>query len=169
MITFLGNFRKKKKANAVLESLTILIVLVLMGIVSVVTYMAFDQVNTDILADSDMNVEAQNISNDLFSIYPELFDNLFLFAFGLFILFLIVSTFFLDTHPIFFILTVIALISVFLVGMLLTNVYDDLMMDSSLASYANSFTYTGWIISNSVPIIIVLGFLIAIILYAKSR
>jgi hypothetical protein len=155
--------------NAILDTLVIVIILSVLAIVSVIAYNAFTEVNADIMADDTMMSEAQNISNDLHTKYPPLMDNLFLFAFVLLVIFVVISVFMLDTHPIFFIVTVILLIAVFVVAMLLSNVYDDVMTDATLAGSANMFPYMSWMNDNLLGLVIGIGFLISIVLFIKYK
>jgi len=161
-------FPRSKKANAPFDVATILIIIVMLGIVSVIGYMIFDEMNTDVQADLDLT-EAKEVSSGLYGNYAELLDNIFLFVFVLLLLFTIVSVFLLDTHPIFFIVSVILLISVFLATILLANVYDDVMSDDSLSSYANSFNYTSWLMQNILPVMIATGFIVMAALFAKFK
>lgn len=159
---------RNKKGNAPFDVATILIVIVMLGITSVVGYMVFDDTNTDFQAEASHNV-SKDVAQDLFDIYPALLDNIFLFAFVLMLIFTLVSVFLLDTHPIFFIVSVILLITVFIAAILLGNVYDSLMTDATLATYANSFTYTTWLMQHIVQVFIGIGFIIMITLFVKFK
>jgi len=136
---------------------------------SVFGYMALSDVNTDIQADLDITPEAKNITGNLTTVYPSLMDNLFLFAFVLFIIFVLVSVFLIDTHPIFFIIAIIMLISVFIVGIFLANAYDDIATDSSVSAYSNAFPYTSWVNTHLVELIISIGLMMSIVMFIKFK
>jgi hypothetical protein len=155
--------------NAILDTMVIVIILLVLAIVSVIGYSVFTEVNDDIMADDTMISEAQDISNELHGKYPPLMDNLFLFAFVLLVVFVVISVFMLDTHPIFFIITIVLLIAVFVVAMLLANVYDEVMTDATFASSANLFPYMSWINDNLLGLVIGIGFLISIVLFIKFK
>src|SRR6056297_572180 len=147
-------FQNFKRGNALIDSILIVVVLFVLAIGALYGSIILDDIDTDIQADADMSVEAKNISGTLNTNYIPLMDNLFLLAFVLFSVFTVVSVFMLDSHPIFFIISVILLIAVLLVSMLLGNVFEDVMTDSSVTSYSNQFTYTSWIMDNIVMVVI---------------
>ena len=159
---------KCRKGNAGLDTIMIVVVIVIFAMVGIFGYQIFDELNTDVLDDLNHSA-ARNTSSDLHSKYPNLLDNLFLLAFVLFVVFAIVSVFLLDTHPIFFIISVVLLISVFCAALLLGNAYDDMMTDDELAPYANQFSYTSWVMSHIVELMIAVGFIILLALFIKFR
>ena len=161
---------RNKKGNAIIDGLTILVVLFAFALISVFGMKVFDDVNTDIQADTDMNLtEAKAVSQDLYDKYPALLDNLLLFAFGLLVIFTLVSVFMLDTHPIFFIITIMLLVGVFIVAIIFANTYDDLMTDTEFSPYANQFPYTSWLMTHLVEVMIAVCFLLSIGLFVKFR
>lgn len=159
----------KKKGNAVLDTLTILVIIVTFAMISIMGMKIFSDVDTEIQTNNEMGTEAKNISGDLYDKYPRLLDNMILFAFVLLVAFTIISVFMLDTHPIFFILTVIMLLSVFIVAMLLGNSYNDVMQEDDFSPYANQFTYTTWLMTHILQLMIAVGFIVAITLFIKFR
>ena len=154
--------------SAVLDGITVIIVMTSFGIASIFGYMVLDEVNTDMVISND-TVAAQEVVGDLHGKFPTLLDNLFLFAFILLGIFVLVSVFLIDTHPIFFILSILLLVGVFIVGGIMANALDDIMSDPSISEYANQFPYTGWIMTHLVELIIALTFLVTIALFAKYR
>lgn len=159
----------KISKNAILDSAVIIIVIFIMGISSIIGYSVFTDINSDIQADTEITQEAKDVSGNLHTIYPSLMDDLFLFAFVLLVLFIIVSVFVIDTHPIFFIITIVLLVSVFIVAMLMANTYDDLASDTALQSSANNFPFISWINNNLVQLIIAIGLMVSIVMFVKFK
>lgn len=82
---------------------------------------------------------------------------------------LIISSIYIDTHPALTIIFLIAIIiAVFIAGQL-ANVYTDIVGHSELASTASEFVYTDALFSNFAMVILVVGIIIAIILFGKTR
>lgn len=160
---------KNKKANVIIEGLTIIVVLFVLAFASVYGLKLFDELNTDIQADDDIGATAKNLSSETFTKYPTLMDSVFLFAFCLLVIVTLALVFMLDTHPIFFIISVLLLGSLFIVGMIVSNTYDDMMSDDELSSYANQFPYTNWIITHLVELLIGIGFMITVVLFIKFQ
>lgn len=169
MELFGESFKRNKKGNAVLDTITIIVVLVVMGIALLFSNYVLDEVDTDIQADDDMSTEGAKVTGDMLSQFPSLFDNMFLFAFVLFTIFVLVSVFVLDTHPIFFAVSAILLIFVFIIAGLLANVYNDVAEDSTVSTYANQFTYMTWVMTHLLEVIIGIGFFVSIALFAKFK
>ena len=164
------NFGASRKGNLILDSITIIIVIFVLAISSIFGARLLDELNTDIQEDPDMTLqEAKDIPNELNSKYAPLIDGLILFAFVLLVLFTIVGMFMFDTHPIFFIITFLLLISVFVVAIFLGNAYDDILQDAEIASYANSFTFSTWLFTHILELSLAVGFILLITLFIKMR
>tara|TARA_R100001530_G_scaffold132323_1_gene104672 strand:- start:401 stop:805 length:405 start_codon:yes stop_codon:yes gene_type:complete len=129
----------------------------------------FDEVNTDVQNDADLGNNSKELTAGLYAKYPALFDSAILMAFILLVLFVVVSVFMLDTHPVFFIISVVLLLMIFIVTTLLANVYDDIMLDDEISPYANQFPYTSWIMSNLLELSMAIGFIVMIVLFIKFR
>ena len=165
---YFQNFRNKK-ANAVTDSLTIMIALFIFAIMSIAAYMTFDSINDDIQASADLNENTKQTSNQLYNNFAPTLDAAFLMAFVLFSIFAIVSVFFIDTHPVYFIMAVVLLFAVFTVGGFLANGFDDVVSDPTLAPYANDFRATSFIMGHLLESLGGVTLLVLIALFAKFR
>lgn len=158
-----------KKGNSPLDVITIVLVITVFAIFSIIGLQIFDGVNSDIQSNNDLNAASKEISSDLYSKYPTTLDSAILMAFVLLLIFVIASVFMLDTHPIFFIISVLLLVIILIVTALIGNVYDDLMLDDDLSLYANQFTYTGWVMGHILELAIAVGFIVMIAMFIKFR
>lgn len=77
--------------------------------------------------------------------------------------------FLVDTQPVFFIISIVLLVIVLFIGMLFSNVYEEVITDTNLASAASNFNYATWAFSNIHIIALIIGASIALSLYAKNR
>lgn len=161
--------KKKKKASVPLDMLMIIIFIMLFAVGSIIAYSVFNELNTDIQSDSDMDSGSKAVSSNLYNKFAPTLDSAVMFAFILLIIFVIVSVFMIDSHPIFFIILFIILVGVFLVAMLLANSYDDIMSDAAFSTFANEFTYTTWIMRHLLELSITTGFIILLALFIKMR
>jgi len=158
-----------RKSNAILDGIVILIIIFVMGISVFYGYMALSEIDTDIQADPDLHNESKEVTGDLLTKYPSLMDNLFMFAFVLLTIFVIISVFLLDTHPIFFIVTVLLLMGLFTAGLLLANAFDDIATDDSVVAYSNQFPYISWLMGHLLEMFIAVGFIITVVLFIKFK
>lgn len=62
----------------------------------------------------------------------------------------------------------VGLVLLILISALFSNVYSDLAQDPHLTSYANTYSTTGLIINNFPVIMLIIGVIVAIVLYGKS-
>ena len=160
---------RNKRGNAVTDSLTVLVVMFVFGVLSVVGLMVFDSLNDGIQSNDNIGSTAKELSGGLYDKYPATLDGAFLTAFVLMVIFAIVSVFVIDTHPIYFILAVILLIAVFVIGGFLANAYDSIVTTPELATYANEFTATGFIMGNLMQVILGVVMVVLVALFAKFR
>lgn len=157
------------KGQTFIDVITLLFFLFVIGVSVIIGLMVTNNLNDEIQADTDMSAEAQNASQGFTDNYPGLFDKLFLFFLFLFWIFLIVSSFLIDTHPIFFAVSIILLLFVFGLSMIMGNAYEEVAADSELTTYAAEFPIMNWVMSNILIVSIIIGFTTALALYAKNK
>lgn len=161
--------RLGKKGSSIVDLLVILAIFLGFAMVTVVGYKVFDDFNTEIQADDDFSNESKQVLTDNIDRYPSLFDGLFIFIFVLLFASILLSSYFLDTNPIYFIITVILLIFACIVGVMLSNVYDEFMADLTFSSYSATFPMTAWVMNNLLIVTLVIGFSVVVVLFAKNR
>lgn len=151
------------------DILLVIIMLVSFAIMMVFGHQIFSLVNSDIQSDPDMSAQAKEASGGLETRYPSTLDGAFVIMFALLWIFLIISSFMIDTHPIFIIISILLLLGAFIVAMILSNSYQELIGDSDVSEFADSFPMANWIIGNLLVVVIAMGFSVVIVLYGKNR
>lgn len=96
------------------------------------------------------------------------FDSVFPFYMMGSILFILISAFFIKSHPIFFFISIFLFIIAILLGAILANVHRDaIRTNPEFASVVDDFSTTSYLI-NRLPIItLVVGIVTAVILFSK--
>lgn len=158
-----------KKGNEFLDIIMVVLVLLGMAIMGLIVYNVFSDLNTDIQADSDISANAKSQVQNLQTNFPSWMDNAFLLVAGLLWVFLIISAFLIDTHPAFFVITIILLIFAFIIVMILSNTFTDFSGASEFTGYQNSFPITFFFMEHFLTIIMVMGFSVLIVLYGKNK
>lgn len=159
-----------KKGNAAIEVLTVIIVLVVFAFSVLAGRMILTELNDDTQLDDSLGDEAKGVMAEQDARYSSLFDGLFVFLFILLWGVVIVSAFMIDSHPIFFIFTVILLIMSFVVAIYIGNVYEEVVDDGGeFQDAADTMPMMDWILSNLLLVAIVVGFSIVGVLFAKNR
>lgn len=127
------------------------------------------ELNTEIQASDVIVTSGKTASAHITTNFPGWWDAAFIVIWVVLSLAAIISAWFIDTHPVFFFISLPALIVIFIVLIPISNTLETIAADSSLASVISSFPMIIFFINNFFKIMIVEGFLIAISLYAKWR
>jgi len=161
--------RSHKKGNVGIEVVVIIIILLAFGLFSIFTRYIFHEVNTDMQADQDMSNDSKTMMNNFDTKQASIFDNGFLLIFILLWIWGMVAAFMINSHPIFFVFTVIILIFVCIFAMMIGNSYQDITNDPDLASIVAQYPIQTWMLTHLLIVAIVVGFSIGFVAYAKMR
>lgn len=171
-----GNIRRNqnfgltsKKGNAFLDLMLVLLVLIGMAIIGLVSHNMFKDLNDDIQADADISPSVKAHSQDLQTRFPTFMDAAFLLAFILLWIFVIVSSVMIDTHPMFFVVTLILLLFAFVVVMMLSNTFEEFTEDTEYIGLNTEFPITYFIMDNLLIIFISIAASVLIVLYGKNK
>lgn len=159
-------YKKSKRGNAFFDSLTIVIVLVVMGFIAMIGLNVLTEFNDDAQT-SDLNNMTKEKLDTLTTNYPSFMDYAFLTALILLWIVAIVASFLIDSHPVFFIITILLIGFVLLLAGVLSNAFGELSSEADLDS--SSFPITNWVIQNLVLIVLFVGLSVGIALYGKTR
>jgi len=163
-----GSIFKTKKANAILDTATIFVVLIAFAVISIIGYNTWKDVSPDIYA-SVSTPEANETLNIIETRYPSMLDGVFVFIFaGLWVISLVLS-FMIDSHPIFFFVAIILLVFISISAIFAGNFFEELMSDSDLSDVSPSFPMTNWILNHLLIVVLLIGFSIIIVLYSKAQ
>jgi len=125
-------------------------------------YTALDEqdLNTAEMTEAQTNIEAQYATFDY---------ALVLFAVVL-IIGMIITSFLIPSHPIFFVINVIGIFILVFIGMVLTNVYGELVAGENeiLSDQADEFDLVNFLISKLPYIGAVVVFILSIVMFAKG-
>jgi len=162
-------YHSGKRGNAVVDTLLIVVVLFAFALVIILFYPAYSDLNAAIQNQSDLSNETKQVVDDYNTLYPTLWDNMFLTVWVLLILGLIVSVFLLDTYPAFMFFSVVGLIGVFVVSAFLANIFDDVISTTGISASAAQFPFTTWVMTHLMELSIAVSFLALVALYVKLR
>lgn len=164
-----SNLIYNKKGNVLLESGFIIIVLVALVFISIGAYMAFEAIQDELSTDDDLATEALNISTELYDRYDTTLDGIFAWALGLLWIIVIILSFFIDSHPAFYIISIILLVGLLIAATYISNAYEEFENDDDFGQYVGNFPKMNYIMNNLLMVFLVIGGSIALALYAKSR
>lgn len=124
----------------------------------------------DALENDDMHTtESRQALVDMDVAFPT-FDNMILVVIIILAIGLIVTSFFIPTHPVFLVINVFGIFFLAFMGMLLSNLYADIIAESAdLASVYTSFPKLNFVMNQLPWIACFLVFITTIIQYSKFR
>lgn len=161
---------KHKKGNIILDMILALVIIMVFAFSIFFGYMLLDNVNTSFQADPDLSTEAKAVISNYHADYPSSFDGAFLMFIILLWVFFLISTFFLDSHPIFFIIFLILVVFVLITSMVINNVwYETITGTAEFTVYESSFPIIMWYFDNILTIWIVISCSCLVTLFAKSK
>ena len=161
--------KHNKRGQLAIDMVTIIIIFIIVSFSFIIGYKALKEINDDFQLDTDFSATAKDNLQGVTTQYPIYMDNAFLIMLILFWIILIVSTLFINANPIFFIVSVLLLIVVFMVGMSMSNAYGEVMSDGELVLFSDSFPKINFVMNNLLMVLIVMGLTASIALYAKSQ
>lgn len=160
---------KSKRANSVIDTVLVLVVLFIFSLGSVIGYKIFTDLNDDVQASDDLSASTKAKSQSLYDRFPSVFDGGFLIVFILLWGLILVASYQINAYPIFFVFTLVLLIAVFVVGAEFTNFYEEFTADSDISDAANEFPITNYIMGHLLQFGIGIGFTVVIVLFGKIR
>jgi len=97
----------------------------------------------------------------------ELLDYVFIFFLIVFVMLTVVSSFAIRTHPLFFFISVLLLVLVIMLGAIFSNVYEEIVGTDEFSD--SEFTIVPFIMSHLPTVVLVIGAILIVVLYAKNR
>jgi len=159
-----------KRGQFQLDLVTLLIIIFVFVILLVVGKLVTTQIDDAVQTIDEIPAEPKNVISAIDDGYIKFMDGAFLFLFIGLLIALWFTVWIIDTHPIFFVISIISMISLVLVAMLVHNVYFEMFTDdATLSSIAADFTIIPFFMQNLLAITIVVSGITGVLLFAKFR
>lgn len=158
-----------KKGSVLFDMIYIALMVFFIGMCFVVGWLFFSKVNDQFQASPDISTEGKAIMSNTNTRMTTWLDGVFLTVFiGLYIGSLILA-FQIDSHPIFFPISIIIFIILIIVSAVLGNTFYQFAADSQITPYAEGFTIIPFAMNHFVQIILVMGFGLSWVMWGKLR
>lgn len=153
------------KRGTIVDVLTAIVAIFAFAVVTLVAFTLYNKWNAAV-NDNNMSQASKDIMTQT-SGEKTILDNFILFAlFGLAFMAMI-SAYFIDTHPVFFWISIIILVIIIVLATVLSNTYSTIEASETLNSTAAEFPKTSYVV-NHLPLFVVgMGIIVLIIMYAK--
>jgi hypothetical protein len=158
-----------KKGQTFIDVLVISIVLLVVGISFVLMNKVQDNIHDELVDSGNLSPFAEQTLNKFNAQYVDLFDNIFLLVFILLWVFIIVSSIFADTHPIFLIISFILLIFVLIFVAVASNTYQTFVSDGEMYLFSSEFVKMNYIMEHLVLFIMGIAMTSLIAIYGKNQ
>lgn len=163
------NLARDSKGNIGLDLIVFLAAVFIFAIVISFTNIIQNDVNDEIQNDDEVPDEIKQISQDTLESSQNIWDNAFVFFFMLLWIAMIVTSFFIDTHPVFFVISVLLLFFIVIIAGYMANTYEDFTTDEDLADFAGTFPKMDYIFGHLIQFVLAIFATTALALYGKSR
>ncbi len=157
----------KNKKGDIKDLFLIMITLFVMAIISMIIFNVYQAYNSD--------MQTQNIGSDARSILNrgeesiEFLDYIFVTVLVMLVILFVVSIFMINTHPIFFVISLLLLIIGIVVSAIFSNTSNSMYSESIFTTSEQTFTFTTSIMDNLPIWILIIGVIGLIAIYAKTK
>jgi len=156
-----------KKKGYIQDFLFFGIIILIIAVVFISVNLLLKEINTNIQG-SDMSSNAKDMMSEQTGGFAVVYDNIFIMVFFMFILGIIVSYYVIQTNPALFFPIAFIFAFILVVFAITGNVFDKFNDDPTIASSADEFEGTSWIMGHIVEIMVILGFVGITALLAKN-
>ena len=129
----------------------------------------FVEINTEMQADDDISNSSKELMQEKVTLYPSLFDGVFIMVVCLMWALVVIASWNIDAHPIFFIFTAIITVFLIIASAMLSNFYSEFVSDSAYSVYVTSFPAMNFVGTHLAHFIVVIVVSISLSLFGKSR
>lgn len=158
-----------KKGNINIELLFLLLVVFIFVISTFTGRYILNELNDEAQIDTTLHNESKEVFSDMTNRYDGIMDNAFLLFFILIWVGMLIGASQIDTHPIFFVISIIVLIFLLIVAALIGNYYEELEAEDEFLNYGDSLPIIDYVMGHLVLFMLIIGSSIIIVLYGKSK
>lgn len=151
------------------DMLTYIIVLFGVSIVIITMFILLDKINDAWQADSEIPQEAKDIISRQQRKFAPVWDGFMVVAVIGYVIAIVIAAFSIRSNPVFAMLALIVLIILGVVAVHLSNAFASFSAQGEIASAVSEFPRMQLVMNNLPLIIVVLGLMFIIVLYAKTK
>jgi len=157
------------RRGSVTDTLFYVVVIFLLSLLTILGYRVITDVNDNLQTQDAIPTAAKSRLQSFTDNYATLFDYAFLVVVIFLFIAVLLSGMLVDVHPAVYFIAVFLLFFVITVAAIFGNAYVEFEENTALTTYAADFTIIPFVLHNYVQIIIVFGFAIAVITYARVK
>jgi len=158
---------KSKKGDVIMDVVFIIIIVVILGLSAFLIFPTLTELKDDIVTNPSATVEVQDTANTFMDRYPVVMDNMIGISIGLLAVFVMISAWFIDSNPIFFVVSLILTIVLLVATFFISNALFDVTSVDDFASSVTNFPITYWVFNHLAHIVLGMFVLVGVVTYAK--
>ena len=160
-------YSKKNKRGQASELVFYGVMMFILAITILISFRLITDLNDAFQSSDVMSDTGKEIVGDFQGRFALIFDGVYIVAVVILSIVLIATVFMLDTHPIFFVLSVIAFLAVLMVNVILANALDQIGRSAALIVFYNQLPMMRFIATHWIAILSVVGFASFMAFYTK--
>jgi len=158
--------KKGRRGNIALDILVMIVCMSVLAIILVIAYPPLKTALTGISSTTNLTTTGEAILTSTRDTFPSIYDAGFAFLFmGIWIFFL-ASAYFIENHPIFFVVNLVVMILALLAVPIIGNVTEATIASSTEAS---SFPYIQWMTGHYLELVLLVFFTVTIAYFARNK
>jgi hypothetical protein len=158
-----------RRGNVVLDNIWFLVAIFMVAAIIFFAKDPLDDIVDDIQGSADISADAKAASATISDSYVSVWDGFMLFFYIMFIIGMLISVWWIDTHPIFFVISLFGLLMLFVAAVAMGESYEEMLEDDELGAIANQFSFTGWLMENIVLQLVAISLTVMIAMFFKMR
>ena len=168
LMNWMNYFGKGKKAS--LQDIIFLVIITMVfSILIVIMFKFLSGVNDQIQVTDEIPAAGKAGVTTIKETYRNTMDYLFFFIWLSAFLGAVITAWFIDTHPVFFILSIIALVVIFIALIPIINVNESILSSAELVVFTAEFPIILFFATHFFKIMIIQSFIVFMSLFAKSK
>ncbi|OGH06500.1 MAG: hypothetical protein A2W22_06050 [Candidatus Levybacteria bacterium RBG_16_35_11] len=166
---FLPSFLQNRRGQYV-DLVILVVILFVIAIGLMIIYRFFMNVQGELVSSGNIDVTKQEyIPLESGYNFVKGLDKIFMIAFVMLILSLIISATFIEASPQFFVITLIIFVTVIVIAAAFSNSFDNIITNPTMANESSAFPATKFVFNNFPAVIVAIGIIVGIMFYAKVR
>lgn len=162
-------FKKMNKKGDIQDLVTLIVVIVGFAIASILAYKFIGEFNDQVADNPVLTDHSKEIMTDAEDRMPGVFDGGLLVVLILFTIVMLISAWYIDTHPAIFIIAFILVIAVVIVAGALSTAFEEFTQTPEMIGAASDFPISVYVLGNLPVLIFVIGVALVIVLFAKFK
>jgi hypothetical protein len=162
-------FKNRKGQSFIPIIVIIIIVLVVFALVNIVVGQAFTEINTALMEDDSLSNTSKAVTNNFHNQYGNIVDGSFLMVLVLLFVLGMLAAYASASNPVFILIAIVLMIIIVVLGLLLSNIYEDVVRDDDFGDVAVMYPATDWTLTHFGTVALVMVASMVLTMFISNR